>query len=883
MKKKYLLILLLSFLIYPDSRAQTFEDFKKQRESELDAFKKKQEEFIRKMQAEFDQYVEQRDKEFADYLKNQWEQFRVFSGKPVPEKPKPDEIPEFEGDRQKETWNRIEPVNIEETSVEEQKPVITPRIMKSDETSFDKTNMTFGFFGFRIILDYDSQFRVEPPAAINPASISSFWQQMSNNNYNHLVTQLESYKTRLNLNDWAYYLLASEFAGSVYGNSVKGKNLLTWVLLNRSGYKARIAYAGDNLCVLIPSQHTIYSKNYFTEQGLNFYLMHDLGTPEISTYDKDYPGADRYLDFRISSPLNLNKKMVTKSLGFNHKGQAYSLNVNFNQNLIDFYKDYPQVDLNVYFDAAVSSETKESLLESLKPIVMEMSQPEAVGFLLSFVQSTFAYQTDQQQFNREKFFFPEEIIYYPYSDCEDRSIFFAYLVRELLNLKVVGLEYPGHVATGVQFTKETGGDYLMHKGEKYIVADPTFINAPLGLTMPEFRGQQPKIIELRNIAAVGKEYKSYWERANEAGGYRGGNLQDIIFDEEGNAYLTGYFTGNARFGTFLLEDDQPDANRSVFVVKYDKNGQVVWAKKGLSNESATGFSIILENNNDLYVAGSFNGNLKFNDASKELICKEGLNDVFLAKFNVAGRLIWAQKGGLDTYPQENHLTYMAKFAKDGANKGTTFFCEDENFRNYGLQAGPMGMIYLTGSFSNTSGFTLARKDLVTNESGQFDLLTSLKEESDKLIDQEYERSIAGLFSVVNHVKYNGIKVTGDLAQQALDKYNSEFKTKYPSVYESIGKINFLLNDDGIVVLETINGKSLTIDKLKISNESTIKISSFSGGDAQIDILSGISVGKVFIWFDLNYVRLFKQTGDLLFDYDSDHTQTVMNLKDDLLY
>jgi hypothetical protein len=137
--------------------------------------------------------------------------------------------------------------------------------------------------------------------------------------------------------------------------------------------------------------------------------------------------------------------------------------------------------------------------------------------------------------------------------------------------------------------------------------------------------------------------------------------------------------------------------------------------------------------------------------------------------------------------------------------------------------------------------------------------------------------------VVNHIKYNGIKISGEDAQKALDKYNSEFKDAYPSVYESIGLVSFLLNDDGIILLETVGGKSVTIDKLKISNESKIKINSYSSGDAQIDILAGIRVGKAFIWFDLNYVRLYHTTGDLLFDYDSDHTQKVLNLKDDLLY
>jgi hypothetical protein len=653
--------------------------------------------------------------------------------------------------------------------------------------------------------------------------------------------------------------------------------------MNRSGYKAKLAYAGQNLSLLVPSDNTLYSKSFLDYNGLNYYVMRDLGSQDIFTYEKDFPGSNKILDFHISSPLNFNKNLVSKSIGFNYKEKPYSLNISYNQNVIDFYKNYPQVDIEIYFDAAVSPETKETLLENLKPVVADMSEPDAVGFLLKFVQTSFEYKTDQQQFNKEKFFFPEEIIYYPYSDCEDRSVFFAYLVKELLNLKVIGLEYPGHIATAVNFKTNIEGDNLIYKGEKYIVADPTFINAPLGLTMPEYRNKNATIIELANATHTGRKYKTFWERANEAGAFRGNNLQDIVFDDQKNAYLTGYFINEARFDNQLLKSSGAENVRSAFVAKYDKNGNVVWARMINGTKSATGFSLIIENNNDLYIAGSYSGSIDFNNGANKLQCNEQVNDVFIAKYNVAGRLIWAGKAGLDTYPQDNGLTYMSKFGKDGSNKGTSFFSEDQNFKNYGLQLGPMGLLYLTGSFRNTSGFVLNKVELATNESGEFDLLSSLKDESDNLIADDYEKHIAGLFAVLNHIKYNGIKISGQEAQQALDKYNPKFKVAYPSVYESIGLINFMVNSDGIVIMETNDGNSITIDKLKISNESRIKITSYSSGDAQIDVMSGIRVGKAFIWFDLNYIRLLKDSGDLLFDYDTDHSQKILNMKEDLLY
>ena len=92
--------------------------------------------------------------------------------------------------------------------------------------------------------------------------------------------------------------------------------------------------------------------------------------------------------------------------------------------------------------------------------------------------------------------FSDETLFYPYCDCEDRSVLFSYLVRTLLNLKVIGLDYPGHVATAVKVSTDFKGDNIIYKSEKYIICDPTFINANLGKSMPKFKDVKPEIIAL---------------------------------------------------------------------------------------------------------------------------------------------------------------------------------------------------------------------------------------------------------------------------------------------------------------------------------------------------------------------------------------------------
>jgi hypothetical protein len=119
---------------------------------------------------------------------------------------------------------------------------------------------------------------------------------------------------------------------------------------------------------------------------------------------------------------------------------------------------------------------------------------QKVATLLEFIQKSFPYQTDKEQFGREKYFFPDELFFYPFSDCKDQSVLFTNLVRHYTRLKCVGLDYPGHVNTAVCFQEEINGNYLIINGLKYIVCDPTYINAPIGYLPDEFKELTPKII-----------------------------------------------------------------------------------------------------------------------------------------------------------------------------------------------------------------------------------------------------------------------------------------------------------------------------------------------------------------------------------------------------
>ena len=90
----------------------------------------------------------------------------------------------------------------------------------------------------------------------------------------------------------------------------------------------------------------------------------------------------------------------------------------------------------------------------------------------------------------------EESFYYGANNCKDRVLLFSWLVKDLLGMDVAMFSYKGHVACGVVFEEDVTGDSYVFEGRRYVMCDPTYIGAPVGATMPKYRGVTPQIVRL---------------------------------------------------------------------------------------------------------------------------------------------------------------------------------------------------------------------------------------------------------------------------------------------------------------------------------------------------------------------------------------------------
>ncbi|WNJ19462.1 SdrD B-like domain-containing protein [Pontibacter sp. G13] len=120
-------------------------------------------------------------------------------------------------------------------------------------------------------------------------------------------------------------------------------------------------------------------------------------------------------------------------------------------------------------------------------------------------------------------------------------------------------------------------------------------------------------------------------------------IYSVVADANNHVYATGYFQGTLTVGTITIYDT--DGNR--FLIKYDSNGNPLWAYAMEGNVANQGDHLAVDASGNVYTMGTFNGtNVDFNPgAGTSAISSGSGNNVFLQKFNSAGVLQWVQNYG----------------------------------------------------------------------------------------------------------------------------------------------------------------------------------------------------------------------------------------------
>ena len=478
--------------------AQSFDDYKKRVQSDFRQYKSDKE-------REFKEYRNRINAEFAEYMRQAWPEYKSKPAEPVPDSPEPpkpvvkapdtppsnDPIPFDEVKPAPKPVKPPQPV----VPLPERKPQpVEPNKPVSPETS--RFNFTFYGTPCAISLTAAHRFRL---SGVHENSVADAWLHLSSDKYSSVIVDCLEWRDKLQLPDWGYVRFVEQMTTAFFSQTqLNEARLMQMYILTQSGYKVRIARAGNNLVLLLPSRENIYQYPYLIINGVRYYVV-DKNARQTSycIFDKEFP-KEQYFSLQMSEKPQLSVKNTTPRTLTSKRFAAASATVVSNGNLIDFYNDYPQTDSwTVYVKSSLSEDVKKQLYPVLHNAINGKRKSEAADILLNFVQTAFAYKTDEAQFGYERPFFADETLFYPYCDCEDRAILYSILVRELLGLDVVLLHYPGHLATAVCFDADVSGDYMSIDGKRYIVCDPTYINADIGQAMPQFKYTVAKVIKTR--------------------------------------------------------------------------------------------------------------------------------------------------------------------------------------------------------------------------------------------------------------------------------------------------------------------------------------------------------------------------------------------------
>lgn len=505
MKKNDLLILTGFLVMIPAfsvlaQENRTFEEFNRKRQERFDSFREQR-------RKEFEEFRRKRNEKFAEYIRGKWE---AFVPKPVTPKPKDEKVPPIVVPKEEPA-----PVNpnpkpipfVEVAPVPEVEPQPQP-IDPIEEIPVAPVHpiVTFTFFGTNDKVRFDKKNNIHL-SLLNENALADAWLQMSEESYTNLVHDCLELRKKYNLCDWAYLMMLQNVAESVFGKWNNEAVLLMAYIYCQSGYQMRLAIDGQNLHLLVASKHHILGQPYFRVDEICFYPFLPKGeriNNRVQICSASFP-QEKAMSLLIPTTQNFAISYKDQRTITSERYPNVAATVRINQNLMSFYSTYPTSTLDdnimtrwaMYANTPMAQDVAKQLYPQLKALISGKTQLDAVNILLNWVQTGFVYEYDDKVWGGDRAFFAEESLYYPYCDCEDRSILFTRLVRDLLGLKCILIFYPGHLAAAVCFTDSVDGDYIQLNGRKYIVSDPTYIGAPVGLTMPNMDNQLAKVILLQ--------------------------------------------------------------------------------------------------------------------------------------------------------------------------------------------------------------------------------------------------------------------------------------------------------------------------------------------------------------------------------------------------
>ncbi len=128
--------------------------------------------------------------------------------------------------------------------------------------------------------------------------------------------------------------------------------------------------------------------------------------------------------------------------------------------------------------------------------------------------------------------------------------------------------------------------------------------------------------------------------AASAGGLKNEKTRGAAVDREGNVFLVGEATDAVKFGSTTVKSG---GGSDFFLTKLDAQGQFLWAHMGGGSLVDRGYGVATDTEGNCYVTGHYQSTDA--DFSGTKLPNRGDYDIFVAKYDRAGKLAWIQTAG----------------------------------------------------------------------------------------------------------------------------------------------------------------------------------------------------------------------------------------------
>ncbi|WP_290540539.1 hypothetical protein [Alistipes sp.] len=482
------IILLLLLLVAAPSPAQDYGQWRK-----------KYDQFKEQRQKEYQDFKAKANADFAAYLKQQWKHYdrKSADAAPLPViPPEPQTLPPQQPSPRPLPEPTTTPDEIREIADQS-----TPPATRPVTPVYKGRTLALEFFGDSLTIPWSEEMTPRLTSS-DEKGFSAVWGVWSSHS-DDCVRYLSAYADAHHLNGWGYYQLIKKLSEQAYTDRQNNERIaLQAFLLSQLKFKAQVAANEERLVLLLPFKEQVYAVPYLVLDNSKFYIYsygHNLGS-SYRTYDNNFSYADRQLSLAMDGGMDvgLRQRMEVKRWSA-ILGEPFVAELPIGN--IALQLNYPVIDGKVYYRQTVSPQLATQVLSTLRRKISGMNETQQVGYLLNLVQNGFKYATDDEMFGRQKQLFIEESFFYEQNNCKDRVGVFSWLVRELTGLDVVSVSFAAtsrskgvaHITCAVNFRGDVPGDAFNFRGKRYVMCDPTYINAGIGKTMPCYAGDAGEI------------------------------------------------------------------------------------------------------------------------------------------------------------------------------------------------------------------------------------------------------------------------------------------------------------------------------------------------------------------------------------------------------